>query len=87
MKRRTAAFKKFLGSTVKKTVNKARTIAQEVSTHARHREDGLEVVDEVCPTGEQYIKLKASNSHKGPYEFDCLQNVQASVLCFCIRRS
>lgn len=76
VKRRTAQLKKFLGSTMKKTVHKAKTIAQEVSTHARHREDGLEIVDEVCPTGEQYIKLKASNSHKGPYEFDCLQHVQ-----------
>ncbi|XP_075209994.1 WD repeat-containing protein 44 [Lycorma delicatula] len=76
VKRRTAKIKQFIGLTMKKTVIKAKTIAQEVSTHARHREDGLEVVDELCTSGEQYIKLKASNSHKGPYEFDCLQHVQ-----------
>ncbi|XP_039276453.1 WD repeat-containing protein 44-like [Nilaparvata lugens] len=72
VKRKTAKLKQFM----KRTVSKAKTIAQEVSTHARHRDDALEVVDEVCPSGEQYIKLKASNSHKGPYEFDCLQHVQ-----------
>lgn len=32
-------------------------------------------MDEVNP-GEQYIKLKASNSHKGPYDFDSLKHVQ-----------
>ena len=84
VKRRTAQLKKFLGSTVKKTVHKAKTIAQEVSIHARHREDGLEIVDEVCPMGEQYIKLKASNSHKGPYEFDCLQHVQVNNIVVCV---
>lgn len=77
VKRKTAQLKRLIGSTVMKTVHKAKTIAHEVS---RHREDGLEVVDEMCVTGEQYIKLKASNSHKGPYEFDCLQHVQ--VRCF-----
>lgn len=35
----------------------------------------MDIVDDVYP-GEQYIKLKASNSHKGPYDFDSLQHVQ-----------
>lgn len=52
---------------VKKTMDKAKSIAQEVS-HARHREDVADIIDEV--RGEQNIKLKASNSHKGPYDFD-----------------
>ncbi|XP_046671970.1 WD repeat-containing protein 44 [Homalodisca vitripennis] len=73
VRRKTAQLKRLIGSTVMKTVHKAKTIAHEVS---RHREEGLEVVDEMCVAGEQYIKLKASNSHKGPYEFDCLQHVQ-----------
>ncbi|XP_054268042.1 WD repeat-containing protein 44 isoform X2 [Macrosteles quadrilineatus] len=73
MRRKTAQLKRLIGSTVMKTVHKANTIAHKVS---RHRDDGLEVVDEMCVSGEQYIKLKASNSHKGPYEFDCLQHVQ-----------
>uniref|UniRef100_A0A1B6FDJ7 WD repeat-containing protein 44 n=2 Tax=Proconiini TaxID=565685 RepID=A0A1B6FDJ7_9HEMI len=72
VRRKTAQLKRLIGSTVMKTVHKAKTIAHV----SRHREEGLEVVDEMCVAGEQYIKLKASNSHKGPYEFDCLQHVQ-----------
>ncbi|XP_063243770.1 WD repeat-containing protein 44 [Bacillus rossius redtenbacheri] len=74
MRRRTARLKKFLGSKVKKTIGKAKSIAHEVS-HARHKEDVMDILDEVNP-GEQHIKLKASSSHKGPYEFDSLQHVQ-----------
>lgn len=77
MRKKTQKLKRFLGSTVKKTVDKAKSIAQEVS-HARHKEDVMDIVDDVPnPGGEQQcIKLKASSSHKGPYEFDCLQHVQ-----------
>ncbi|KAL0275096.1 UNVERIFIED_CONTAM: hypothetical protein PYX00_003062 [Menopon gallinae] len=74
VRRKTEKIKKFFGSTMKKTMDKAKSIAQEVS-HARHKEDIMDIVDEVTP-GEQYIKLKASNSHKGPYDFDSLQHVQ-----------
>lgn len=56
MKKRTAKLKRFLGSTVKKTMHKAKSIAHEVS-HARHKEDIVDLVDEVHPE-EQYIKLK-----------------------------
>lgn len=58
MKKKTAKLRRFLGSTVKKTMHKAKTIAHEVS-HARHKEDVVDLVDEVHP-GEQYIKLKVS---------------------------
>ncbi|XP_029154900.1 WD repeat-containing protein 44-like [Nylanderia fulva] len=75
VRKRTQKLKRFLGSTVKKTMNKAKSIAQEVS-HARHKEDVMDIVDEVYPGEQLYIKLKASNSHKGPYEFSCLQHVQ-----------
>ncbi|PSN30230.1 WD repeat-containing protein 44, partial [Blattella germanica] len=71
---RAAQLKKMFGSKLKKTMNKAKSIAQEVS-HARHKEDVMDIVDDVNPE-EQYIKLKASGSHKGPYEFDNLQHVQ-----------
>lgn len=71
---RAAQLKKIFGSKLKKTMNKAKSIAQEVS-HARHKEDVMDIVDDVYPE-EQYIKLKASGSHKGPYEFDSLQHVQ-----------
>ncbi|XP_047360217.1 WD repeat-containing protein 44 isoform X1 [Vespa velutina] len=75
VRKRTQKLKRFLGSTVKKTMDKAKSIAQEVS-HARHKEDVMEILDDVYPGEQQYIKLKASNSHKGPYEFSCLQHVQ-----------
>ncbi|XP_061705106.1 WD repeat-containing protein 44 isoform X1 [Cydia pomonella] len=66
--------KRFLGSTVKKTVDAAKSLAQEVS-HARHKEDVADIADDV--RGEHNIKLKASNSHKGPYDFDgCVRHVQ-----------
>lgn len=74
VRKRTAKLKRFLGSTVKKTMDKAKSIAQEVS-HARHKEDVFDIVDEVHP-GEHTIKLKASNSHKGPYELENIQHVQ-----------
>ncbi|GJQ74779.1 hypothetical protein Trydic_g21623 [Trypoxylus dichotomus] len=74
VRKKTAKLKRFLGSTVKKTVDKAKSIAQEVS-HARHKEEVVDLVDEVHP-GEQNIKLKASNSHKGPYEFEKIQHLQ-----------
>lgn len=75
VRKRTARFKRFLGSTVKKTMNKAKTIAQEVS-HARHKEDVMDIVDKVNPNDPPYMKLKASSSHKGPYDFDQLQHIQ-----------
>ncbi|XP_074041562.1 WD repeat-containing protein 44 isoform X2 [Leptinotarsa decemlineata] len=74
LKQKTAKFKQFLGSTVKKTVHRAKTIAHEVS-HARHKEDTIDIVDNVHP-GEHNCKLKASNSHKGPYEFEKVEHVQ-----------
>lgn len=58
-------------------MDKAKSIAQEV-THARHKEYVADITDEV--RGEQNIKLKASNSHKGPYDFEgCMRHVQVSI--------
>ncbi|KAJ8953165.1 hypothetical protein NQ318_017193 [Aromia moschata] len=74
IRQKTAKLKRFLGSTVKKTMHKAKSIAQEVS-HARHKEDIIDIVDNVHP-GEQNCKLKASNSHKGPFEFEKVEHVQ-----------
>lgn len=73
LKRKTARLKRFFGSTMRKTVDKAKSIASEVS-HARHKEDVADIVDVVNP--EQNIKIKASSSNKGPYEFAKLQHVQ-----------
>lgn len=73
LKRKTARLKRFFGSTVRKTVDKAKSIASEVS-HARHKEDVADIVDVMNP--EQNIKIKASSSNKGPYEFTKLQHVQ-----------
>ncbi|EEB13937.1 WD repeat domain-containing protein, putative [Pediculus humanus corporis] len=74
VKKKTEKLKKFFGSTVKKTMDKAKLLAQEVS-QGRHKEEGMDITEE-GNTGEQYIKLKASNSHKGPYDFDSLKHVQ-----------
>ncbi|CAH0751770.1 unnamed protein product [Diatraea saccharalis] len=74
IRRKTEKLKRFFGSTVKKTVDAAKSLAQEVS-HARHKEDVADIADDV--RGEHNIKLKASNSHKGPYDFDgCVRHVQ-----------
>lgn len=45
-------------------------------SHARHKEDVMDIVDKVNPNDPPYMKLKASSSHKGPYEFDQLQHIQ-----------
>ncbi|XP_037732933.1 WD repeat-containing protein 44 isoform X1 [Drosophila subpulchrella] len=73
LKRKTARIKRFIGTTMRKTVDKAKSIASEVS-HARHKEDVADIVDAMNP--EQNIKIKASSSNKGPYEFTKLQHVQ-----------
>ncbi|XP_034488140.1 WD repeat-containing protein 44 isoform X2 [Drosophila innubila] len=73
LKKKTARIKRFFGSTMRKTVDKAKSIASEVS-HARHKEDVADIVDAMNP--EQNIKIKASSSNKGPYEFTKLQHVQ-----------
>lgn len=83
VRRRTAQIKKFLGTTVKKTMIRAKTIGRH------NRDDTIDLEAEQTTnaastatpstnttSGEQYIKLKASNSHKGPYEFDCVLHVQ-----------
>ncbi|ENN75339.1 hypothetical protein YQE_08115, partial [Dendroctonus ponderosae] len=74
MRKRTARLKRIFGSNVKKVMHKAKSIAQEVS-HARHKEDIIDIVDNVHP-GEQNCKLKASNSHKGPFEFEKVEHIQ-----------
>ncbi|XP_055589778.1 WD repeat-containing protein 44 isoform X2 [Uranotaenia lowii] len=73
LKKKTAKIKRFFRSTAKKTVDKAKSIASEVS-HARHKEDVADIEDVVNP--EQNIKIKASSTNKGPYEFAKLQHVQ-----------
>uniref|UniRef100_A0A2A4JD75 WD repeat-containing protein 44 n=1 Tax=Heliothis virescens TaxID=7102 RepID=A0A2A4JD75_HELVI len=81
IKRKTEKLKRFFGSTVKKTVDAAKSLAQEVS-HARHKEDVADIADDV--RGEHNIKLKASNSHKGPYDFDgCVRHVQEMGSAHC----
>ncbi|XP_053605999.1 WD repeat-containing protein 44 isoform X5 [Plodia interpunctella] len=74
IRRKTEKLKRFFGSTVKRTVDAAKSLAAEVSS-ARHKEDVSDIADDV--RGEHNIKLKASNSHKGPYDFDgCVRHVQ-----------
>ncbi|XP_057378904.2 WD repeat-containing protein 44-like [Daphnia carinata] len=75
LRKKTSQLKKFLGSKVRRTVGKARMIAQEVSLPGRQKEEMIDIPDELTG-GEQHVKMKASSSHKGPYEFDTLQCVQ-----------
>lgn len=73
LRRKTQKIKRFLATTAKKAKNTAKSIASEVS-HARHKEDIAEIVDVMNP--EQNIKIKASKTNTGPYEFAKLQHVQ-----------
>lgn len=75
VKKKTAQVKRFLGTTVKKTVDKAKSLAQR--THKKEDID-LSTNEGVVLSGgqEPLVKMKASHSHKGPYEFDHLQQVQ-----------
>lgn len=73
LKRKTARIKKFFKTTAQKAASKAKSIASEVS-HARHKEDIAEIVDVANP--EASIKIKASKTNTGPYEFAKLQHVQ-----------
>lgn len=73
LKRKTAKIKKFFKTTAQKAASKAKSIASEVS-HARHKEDIAEIVDVANP--EQSIKIKASKTNTGPYEFAKLKHVQ-----------
>lgn len=73
LRRKTERLKRYFGSKMRKTVDKAKSIASEVS-HARHKEDVGDIIDAMNP--EQNIKIKASNGNKGPYEFMKLQHVQ-----------
>ncbi len=82
--KKAARLKRFLGHTVRKTVSKAKILAQEVS-HVRHKED-IEMRDDVNPQNEPF-KFRASSSHKGPFEFQNLQQVQvheSSIMPFLL---
>lgn len=74
IRKKTSQLKKFLGSKVRRTVGRARMMAQEV-VPGRQKEEMIDIPDELTG-GEQHVKMKASSSHKGPYEFDTLQCVQ-----------
>jgi WD repeat-containing protein 44 len=74
LKRKTTArIKKFFKTTAKKAASKAKSIASEVS-HVRRKEDIAEIPDVDNP--DQPIKIKASKTNTGPYEFANLKHVQ-----------
>lgn len=78
--KRKAKFKQFLDYTVRKTVSRAKIIAQEVS-HVRHKDEITDIKDEVSAQQQsEPFKLRASNNHKGPYEFQSLEYVQVRDL-------
>ncbi|XP_042232283.1 WD repeat-containing protein 44-like isoform X2 [Homarus americanus] len=75
VKKKTSQLKKFLGRKMESAVNKARSLAHEVSH--RHREE-KDVFEDDAPTHDtmHYVKIKTAHSHKGPLEFDNLMYVQ-----------
>lgn len=75
VKKKTNQLKKFLGRKMESAVNKARSLAHEVSH--RHREE-KDVFEDDAPAHDtmQYVKIKTAHSHKGPHEFDNLMYVQ-----------
>nr|XP_027217483.1 uncharacterized protein LOC113809995 isoform X2 [Penaeus vannamei] len=75
VKKKTSQLKKFLGRKMESAVNKAKSLAHEVSH--RHREE-KDVFEDDAPAHDtmQYVKIKTAHSHKGPHEFDNLMYVQ-----------
>lgn len=73
IRRKTTRIKRFFKETAQKAASKAKSIASEVS-HARHKEDIAEISD--CANPDQVIKIKASKTNTGPYEFSKIQHVQ-----------
>ena len=66
---KTEKLRKFLDVTMRK----AKSIAQ-----SRHKEEVIEIADETNAQGnEEFFKLKAAHSHKGPYEFQNTKFVQS----------
>ncbi|KAK4309503.1 hypothetical protein Pmani_018855 [Petrolisthes manimaculis] len=76
VKKKTSQLKKFLGRKMESAVNKARSLAMEVSQH-RHREE-RDIFEDDAPTHDtmHFVKIKTAHSHKGPLEFDNLMYVQ-----------
>ncbi|KAG1678566.1 WD repeat-containing protein 44 [Nymphon striatum] len=78
MKRKATKIKKMIGRTVEMTVNKIKSVADEVY-HTKHGDDmdsSDEDVNDGTAAGRNFIKYKASSSHKGPYDFDNIKLVQ-----------
>ncbi|XP_050738930.1 WD repeat-containing protein 44-like isoform X3 [Eriocheir sinensis] len=75
VKKKTSQLKKFLGRKMESAVNKARSLAHEVSH--RHREE-KDVFEDDAPAHDtmHYVKIKTTHNHKGPHEFDNLMYVQ-----------
>lgn len=73
VKKKTSQFKKFLGRKMESCVNKARSLAHEVSH--RHREE-KDVFEDDAPAHDTMHYVKIKTGHKGPHEFDNLMYVQ-----------
>lgn len=68
--------RKKIEKTVEKTVNKLKDVADEVK-HSRHSEDIDTSEEEIMsPDARPSVKIKASGSHKGPYEFEGIKVLQ-----------
>ncbi|XP_063876740.1 WD repeat-containing protein 44-like isoform X15 [Scylla paramamosain] len=73
VKKKTSQLKKFLGRKMESAVNKARSLAHEVSH--RHREE-KDIFEDDAPAHDTMHYVKIKTGHKGPHEFDNLMYVQ-----------
>lgn len=76
VRRKTAKVKRFFTTNMRKTVDNVKQLTQR---HSRKEDVDISSNNNegaVLSAGQEPVKMKASHSHKGPYEFDQLQIVQ-----------
>ncbi|XP_065331895.1 WD repeat-containing protein 44 [Cloeon dipterum] len=68
-------FRRLIGQSVRKTIDKAKHLAHEVRMHGSASNSSKEALKE--PDEEEAAtKIKLRAGHKGPYEFDCVKQLQ-----------
>ncbi|XP_059485552.1 WD repeat-containing protein 44 isoform X3 [Neocloeon triangulifer] len=68
--------RRLIGQSVRKTIDKAKHLAHEVRLHGSAGNSGREALKEAGEEEETAAKIKLRAGHKGPYEFDCVKQLQ-----------
>jgi len=77
VRKRTAKLRRFLGTTVKKTVDMAKSAKSSIPHRKKKEEVDISInEDPASLEAEPLVKMKASHRHKGPYDFDNMQQIQ-----------